>query len=318
MLPFIFILDWDGTIAGKVDYQSHAYSLVQSLKRSGQKPSPGYNPNAAFSPTSKLIRPGFAGFIAALRAHYGPENVMFFIYTASERQWAHYEINIMEREHGIQFMRPIFTRDDCIMDNHGNYRKSIARIFPRVCRAAARQRPFTKNEKAYILQHQLMIIDNNAVYSDYQDKVLLCPDYDYCVFENLLDILPKKWKTLPGVWNVVRNLAQLGVVCPSACGAAAAQAAPAAPAHGPDYMQSLTESYTWIAVKCRQLMEENKTASHDDFFRYLKKIIIQNDIRNYSKHTVKQLQDIIWKKYNASASKGSASPTPRIRPTAAA
>ena len=36
--PYIFILDWDGTIAGKVDYQSNQFVLHNAIRKYGFKP----------------------------------------------------------------------------------------------------------------------------------------------------------------------------------------------------------------------------------------------------------------------------------------
>jgi len=306
-LPFVFILDWDGTIAGRVEYQSHAYTLLQTLKRQGVKSVPGYNPAAAFGRGTKLIRPGFAAFVAGLREFYGADQVHFFIYTASEKQWAHHEIAIVEKEHGFQFARPLFTRDDCFVDTAGSYKKSLSKIFPRVLRAMARDRPFTKTEKDYIMAYQTLVVDNNAVYADHTDKLLLCPDYNYCVFENVLDMVPRSAWQNPAVVAAVKSMISGGVACPQQCAAVAATSprrgstgsagdADAPTATGEDYMRTLVSSYTWLAVKCKGIHEANDAYAADDFWRYLKKMIVGNVIRNYSRHTVQQLHNAVWRR----------------------
>jgi len=299
-LPFVFVLDWDGTIAGRVEYQSQAYTLMQTLKRQGAKSVPGYNPAAAFGRETQLIRPGFASFMKALQEFYGRENVHFFIYTASEKQWAHHEIAIVEKEHGIKFARPIFTRDDCVLDTNGNYRKALAKVFPRICRAMAHDRPYTKAEKAYIMEYQTLIVDNNAVYTDHTDKLLLCPDYNYCVFENILDMIPRaQWRN-PAVITFVKNQMANGAVCPAQCATdSAAAAGTSADTAGRDYMKSLVDSYTWLAVKCKQIVDANEKYAADDFWRYLKKTLVSNQVRNFSRHTVQQLQNAVWRHVKA-------------------
>jgi len=128
-LPYAVLIDFDGTLGGNVEHQAQAYTLMQALKRQGIK-STNYDPRIAFSPETKLIRPGIASFMHTLEKFYGKENVHFFIYTASERNWALHEIGIVEEMHGIKFARPIFTRDDCVMDTYGTYRKSINTDLP--------------------------------------------------------------------------------------------------------------------------------------------------------------------------------------------
>lgn len=301
-LPFVFVLDWDGTIAGRVEYQSHAYTLAQTLRKQGVRAVPGYRPEAAFGRGTKLVRPGFAAFVRAMREFYGPDQVHFFVYTASEKQWAHHEIAVVEKAHGVSFARPLFTRDDCVVDAAGSYKKSLGKIFPRVLRAIARDRPFTKAEKDYVLAYQTLVVDNNAVYTDHPDKLLLCPDYNYCVFENVLDLVPRAaWQNAAVVAHV-RALVQSGVACPQQCAAVAATAPrrdagrdDAADGAG-DYVRTLSESYAWLALKCKTVGDANEAYAADDFWRYLKKMIVGNAIRNYSRHTVRQLQSAVWRR----------------------
>lgn len=282
--PYVFILDWDGTIAGKVDFQSHAFSIRSVLRKIGYKPTGSAKVPRAFHPSSKLIRPGFAQFLKGIREYLGGE-VYFFIYTASEKQWATQEIGWVEKAHGIKFERPLFTRDDCIVDGSGSYRKSIMRIWPRVCRAISKSRggrQMSKQEREYVLHNQMMIIDNNAVYTDCQDRLVLCPDYDYAVFEHLLDIIPAEARKHTHVQQMIYSLINMGVMCPI-------------PKHD-DHMDAITASYSWIATKCKSIVDMNKTFVHDDFWKYLRKLIVQNELRRFTPSIIKQLQEAIWKR----------------------
>ncbi len=283
-MPFIFVLDWDGTVAGKVDFQSQAFTLAQVLRKNGFRPKPLPSVLHAFSPKSKLIRPGFGTFIKALERLY-QNQVYFFIYTASEKTWANYEIGLVEKQFGIKFARPIFTREDCIVDQGGQYRKSIAKIFPRICRHIGKQRPLTAEERTYILENNLILIDNNAVYTDRPDKLLLCPDYDYAVFENLIEMIPSEARTHPVINQVVLSLINSGHMCP-------------VPGQGTvdDFMKELTHNYTWIATRCRALVNANKIYENDDFWKHLRKLIVQNGLRKYTPSIIKQLQDASWKR----------------------
>lgn len=282
-LPIIFILDWDGTVAGRVDFQSQAFSLAQTLRKNGIKPKPLPSLLTAFSPKSKLIRPGIGSFMASMQKFYSQQQVYFFIYTASEKTWANYEISIMEKQFGVKFMRPIFARDDCIVDQGGNYRKSIGRVFPRICRAISKQRALSVEEKSYMLENNVVIIDNNAVYNDRPDKLLLCPDYNYAVFENLIDIIPDDAKTHPIVQQSLLSLVNTGLLCPS-------------PTNMGDAMKELTHTYSWLATKCKSITQANRLFEHDDFWKHLRKLILQNGLRKYTPSIIKQLQDAVWKR----------------------
>lgn len=282
-LPYVFILDWDGTIAGRVDFQSQQFQLHNHLRKHGFKPNRQYPIPPAFYPNTKLIRPGFASFIKAMQKLY-PE-VHFFIYTASEKQWALQEIAWVERTHGIRFARPIFTRDDCTTDASGSYRKSLAKVFPRIIRSInkLRQTPFTTAERMSILEERTMIIDNNAVYTDRGDKVLLCPDYHYSVFENLLHGIPADARVHPNIQQVIYSLVNQGLLCPL-------------PNEMEDSMRALSRQYQWLAAKCKSITEANAAYEHDDFWKFLKKVIVQNQLKTYSSSVIRQLQDASWKR----------------------
>ena len=290
VLPYIFILDWDGTIAGRVDFQSQQYSLHMTLRKHGFRTVRQHAIPPAFYPNAKLIRPGIASFVKNMQRFY--HDVHIFIYTASEKQWAHQEIAWMEKTHGIQFARPIFTRDDCTIDGTGSVRKSVAKIFPKIVKAINKNRsaPFTPQERTAILDKQTMIIDNNAVYTDRIDKLLLCPDYHYAVFENLLHGIPVQARNHPAVQQYIYSLANMGLLCPL-------------PNDQDDGMKLLTRQYEWLATKCRSITEVNAAYEKDDFWIYLKKLIIQNQLRTFSPSVIKQLQDAVWKHMQKTQSK---------------
>ena len=284
-MPYIFVLDWDGTIVGKVDFQSNIFTLHQTLKQLGVKIPSSAKPLAsvaeAFGPNHKLVRPYFVDFIKAATAFY--PQVHFFIYTASAKSWALQEIGWVEKTYGIQFARPIFTRDDCLLDRAGNYRKSITKVFPRICKAIA---PFSPEMRKVILDKRLMIIDNRAVYIDGIDKLLLCPDYDYTVFDNLLDYIPESIRDKAPVQQLILSWVNQGLMCPM----------PGGTGQG-DSVRTMAKTYTWLAAKCKSLAEINKAYENDDFWMHLTKLIAQNHLKTYSPSVIKQLQSAIWTRY---------------------
>lgn len=286
-VPYVFVLDLDGTVWGDVRYQSSAHSLCNVIKKLGFKPKKNYVVPPAFTPKSKLIRPGLVSFMKTLNDHFNG-NVCFFVYTASDRAWALQEIAWVEKTFNIQFAKPIFTRDDCTMDQGSTYRKSIGRIFPRICRSINRMRgsPLTKEERMYILENQIICIDNNAVYTDRTDKLLLCPDYDYVMFENLLDYIPSEAMSHPGIQHTILTLINNGMICPM-------------PNQQDDHMKQMAKSYGWLSAKCKAYADINKAYLGDDFWKYLGKLIVQNDLRRFNNNIIHQLQEGIWKHFKA-------------------
>jgi len=282
-LPFVFIIDIDGTMVGNVEFQVQQYSMYSTLKKHGFKPIKQHDIPPAYHPNAKLVRPGFGQFIKAIQKFYN-DNIYFFIYTASEGVWANTEIAWIEKTHGIKFSRPIFTRKDCIVDSAGTYRKSVARVFPRILRIVAKNKKLTNKEKHHIIENNLLIIDNNAVYTDRGDKLLLCPDYNYAVFENLLHGIPPQSRQHPEVQKMIYTLVNQGLLC--------SLSDPT-----DDSMRVLSRQYSWLSAKCKALVDINSTYEGDEFWKHLRRLITENGLRSFSVSVISQLQSAIWKRY---------------------
>jgi hypothetical protein len=145
----------------------------------------------------------------------------------------------------------------------------------------------TTKEKDLMMHRRTVMIDNNAVYVDHTDRLLLCPDYSYMVFENLLDTLPDNaWEhptVRQHVMGMMSNMVNEGLVCP---------VTPNAP-----MMERMVHGYKWLAAKCATIMEYNKPFQHDTFWMLLRKLIIKNNIKDFPSSVVTQLQQLIWKRY---------------------
>lgn len=291
-LPYIFVCDWDGTIAGRVDFQSQQFILHNALKQSGFKPIKQNKIPPAFYPNAKLIRPGITSFIKAMQELYD-NKAYFFIYTGSEKTWAMQEVAWVEETHGIKFMRPIFTRDDCIVDSHGNVRKSLNKIMPRMLRVVAPNIP--ARERAVIIQNNVMIIDNNSVYLDNTDKLLLCPDYGYMFFENLLHGIPAEARKHPNIDRYILGFINQGLLCPHLDTRRVRKDKDKHKEPPMDGMKQLAKQYKWLALKCKTISEMNEKYSRDQFWYQLRKLIVENNIRTYSPTIVINLQNTIWK-----------------------
>lgn len=283
-LPLIVVLDWDGTIAGNVEYQANKHFLNSLLKKRGYKAKDDGNKiSKAFIPNQKLIRNGFSDFINNLTNIYN-SNVYFFIYTASEATWANKEIKWVEESHNLKFQRPIFTRNDCLKDYNGIYRKSLNNIFPRIIRCINKNRleKLTKYEKQKLFDNNILIIDNSLVFDDNQNKLLVCPDYNYTIFEDILEDFPLNSLKNVKINNYVSNLINNDKVYPIA-------------KHN-NINKELFEKYNWMSKKINSIIQQNKNYSNDKFFPYLTKLIIRNKITDFKPKIIKGLQTIINRK----------------------
>jgi hypothetical protein len=280
-LPYIFVIDIDGTMIGNCSYQTQQYSLLTMLRKMGYRAPSVATCSRAYSPDQSLVRPGLAKFMNAMKRFY--PDVHFFVYTASQRDWAYQEILWIEKQHGIKFDRPLFTRPDCITDGAGSQRKSLQKVLPRIMRTLGKRRgqPFTRQEQSYITDNQLLIIDNNAVFLDRSDRLLLCPDYKFVLFEPLLDLVPADAMKNPSVGQLVLSLINQGLVCP-------------APQETTDRTEVLARQYVWLAKQCRNIADANAMYRQDDFWSYIAKIILKNNIRVFSPTIIQQLQKGVW------------------------
>lgn len=284
LLPYVFVLDLDGTIVGRVDFQSQQFVLYNVLKQAGFKPVKQQSIPAAFYPNAKLVRPGLINFMAALHEYYGGK-AFFFIYTGSEKTWACQEVSWIEKTHGIKFMRPIFTRDDCTVDARGNIRKSLIKIWPRITRALP---PLTAQERTFVLNNQTLIVDNTAVYLDHSDKLLLCPTYDRNHLENMLHGIPAEARKHPSVDKLILSFINQGLLCP--------YVETSHGTHGKmDGMRRLSKQYAWLAAKCDCIAKENEKYDADRFWSIVRKLLIRNNIKSFSPSIIISLQTTIWK-----------------------
>lgn len=283
VLPTVFCIDLDGTIIGDCSYQSQIHVVNGVLKQAGFKIQKRNHIPSAYFPNNRLVRQGLANFMKAVHQMY-EGRVYFFVFTASERSWANQQISWIEKTHDVKFSRPVFTRDDCHVDQGGNIKKSIAKIWPRLCRAMPSMSP---KERMYVLEHQFMIIDNNAVYVDHMDKLLLCPTYGYAAIENLLSAIPSNARKHPSVDRLILGFINQGILCP--------YVETSGNAKEEDGMRRLSKQYNWLAKKCDSMANTNRKYTHDKFWSILRKLLIANNIRNYSPSTILQLQNTVWK-----------------------
>ena len=187
-LELIIILDLDGTIIGNCSFQADLYNLQLIQKNNKIKLINNYNLQKSYSINSKLIRPNFLYFYKKIK-HLYPK-CFIYIYTASEKKWAYKEIEYIEKNLQIKFNRPIFTRDDCVLNSNNEYKKLVKKILPKIIKNLQ-----NKNN----IEDKLLIIDNNNTFIDYLNNFILCKTYDYTYFLDL-------WKNINYDYYINNNL----------------------------------------------------------------------------------------------------------------
>lgn len=271
MEPFIFILDLDGTIIGDCSYQVMLYNIEELCKKNKMKSK---NENIllnCYKPTSKLMRPFFKYFIGMIKKHY-PDS-LFFIYTASDKTWASKEISMIEKTHNIKFNRPIFSRDDCIIDSFGNYRKSVKKILPKIVRY---------NKKYDIKQEKILVIDNNETFIDYQSSFLLCPTYNYILFIDIWERMKKEYIKVMEIYNAIKKLIMTNKMCKHCT-------------WDDDSIldgKKLEDKHRWLYKKHKKINSFNKKYKHDVYWKTLANAFIDRRISSFDTEVIEYLRKI--------------------------
>lgn len=249
----IFIIDLDGTIIGDCSYQVEVYNLEKILKSNNIKNKKDNLLISSYNQESKLIRPYYSYFHNKIRKNI--KNSKIYIYTASEKSWALKEISMIEKTHNIKFDRPIFTRNDCIIDSDNNYKKSVKKILPKILK---RNKDLTIEN----IKNSLKIIDNNEVFIDYLDKFILCPSYNYIHFCNLIDKI-KYHNLLNNENKEIKKYINNLIITNKLCNNKHKE-------HKEDEI-----NFKWLYKKHKKINKINDKYKSDDFWKKLTKDILQ-------------------------------------------
>lgn len=286
--PYVFILDLDGTIIGDCSYQCDVYNIQEIIRNSviankqqmnkmqlgamtRQRTMCDKSLNECYKECSKLIRPFFGAFINKMKKQY--PNSHFFVYTASEKSWAMKEIGIIERQNHMKFNRPLFTRDDCIIDSGGNIKKSVNKIMPAIMKSI-------KAPKDYDIRGKLLIIDNNPTFIDYKDNLLICPTYNYIQFKDLWENIPHDYHKIAELKSFVSKLVSSRKMH----------------THRPNTSTKVLEKiHKWLYRKYKSINKYNASFENDTFWKDLANAISQNNIKLFDKKIVNILEKSIKK-----------------------
>jgi hypothetical protein len=269
--PFVFILDLDGTIIGDCAYQVIIHNIEDIAKQNKLKTYSKDMLAKCYSQSSKLIRPYFKHFINTMKTHFN--NCQFYIYTASEKSWANKEIGMIEKSHGFKFNRPLFTREDCIIDSYGMYKKSVKKILPRIIKS---------NKNLNFKNEKILVIDNNNVFIDFHNNMILCPTYNYTQFCDIWDKLDKNDANNPSISRLVSNLVLTNKACKySNCR---------------ETDTKKTElKHKWMYKKYKKLNKMNKSFEKDIFWKRLSNAIVDKDVKSIDKNSIDLLRKLSCK-----------------------
>tara|TARA_B110000858_G_scaffold196788_1_gene256466 strand:+ start:1234 stop:2052 length:819 start_codon:yes stop_codon:yes gene_type:complete len=268
-LELIVVLDLDGTIIGDCCFQADLYNLQLIHKNNKIKQINSNILAKSYNNTSKLVRPHFLYFYKKIKNLYPKSHI--YIYTASEKKWAYKEIEYIEKNLEIKFNRPIFTRDDCVLNSNNEYKKLIKKILPKI----------KKNllEKDNI-QDKLLIIDNNNTFVDYYNNFILCKTYNYIYFIDLWKNINFDYYKNSNLKNYIKKLINNNKISKYM------------------YLDDISNNkkeliYKWKYKKYKKINKQNNYESNDDFFEKLTNEIINNKFKKYNSDTINYLKKIL-------------------------
>jgi hypothetical protein len=261
--PVVILLDFDGTIVGDVEWFSAEYGFIQEMKRRIMGLQVKYKSDYIINDLLRgMIRPHFVEFIKAIKEHN--PNVEFFIYTASDDDWAKFIIPVIEKRLQLQFPRPIVSRSSCSWTG-SIFQKSIELVRPKLYKALKRKYKLTKPEDL----DNIILIDNNPRSLIERKYQVRCPTYDFQLPLNIcrqipVDLMPPKVaeQVLSEASNVMKGL----TLCEDAkC--------------SDDNIQH--QFHTYIAKAYRQACKINKKEVRDEYWKRLRKRMLKYPINQY-------------------------------------
>lgn len=260
--PLIFILDLDGTIIGDCIYQTIIQHIDNVAKKNKIKTTLNKQLQESYQPQSNLIRPFFEQFVVQIKNNF--PNSQFYIYTASEKEWATKEITLIEKTHNFKLNRPIFSRNDCILDSSGQYKKSVNKILPLIKK---------NNKNISINQNNIIIIDNNDVFIDYNSNFILCPSYNSIQFCDIWSVIKADSLNNTNFKQTIDKYIYTNKICQH----------DSTKKHCDNINEML---HKWYYKKLKKINSINKKYKNDRFWKKITNIIIEKKISNFDKQNI--------------------------------
>jgi hypothetical protein len=198
--PIVFLMDFDNNMIGNIQPQIDEYLIFQNIKNKNKNKNKNnlrFNRKLLQQELKMYIsRPYLNKFLTTLSKFY---NIEFFIYTASEHNWASFVIPIFEKSINFKFNRPLFTRKHLTKD----FYKSIELIKPYLFKSLKNKYKLKNihdikfislidNRNDILLENNYLIKSNDFYYIHQINYLRNIPDYQlpkiYTFIENILNL----------------------------------------------------------------------------------------------------------------------------------
>jgi len=171
----------------------------------------------------------------------------------------------------IKFSRPIFNKNDCIINSNGEYKKLISKILPKLKR---------KINNFDNIKDNLIIIDNNNIFLDYLSNFILCKSYQYIYILDIWDNINIDYYNYPNLNKFITKLIKNNKIHKYNINL-----------NNNDNI--LEKIYKWKYKKYKKINKNNKFELNDIFWKKITDTIINNDFKKFNKETINYLQKIV-------------------------
>lgn len=209
-IPLVCVLDIDGTLVGDVRYDVAEWDLLQRI---GAAPAQrAFRSEFIKRLEQGLLRPHLSDFIVYMKSL--PIGCEFFIYTASDDDWAKFIVPCIETAARVKFERPVFSRQHCIpvrarRSNDVMLYKSLDKISPVICN---KLRPRYPRVSPKAVKQGIFLVDNNEVLvPGERHRCIQCPTYNFLPVRNILTLLTHQ-QVAAHVNTITRVLKHHGLV----------------------------------------------------------------------------------------------------------
>ena len=200
-LPVVFILDMDATLVGDVKYILAYHELMKFVKDGCKhKRLEGvecklntniWNPDNI---PSGFMRPQLKESLLRIKEIF--PTAEFFVFSLGIKSYVHNCMKFIEKQTGIKFNRPFFTREDSSFTAEYRYLKDIHGYEKIIYDVLARKYPKCKDEtyQRKVSNERTIIIDDSEVWGN-DNRWIQCKRYSYCsqveLDKNMLKIIYK-------------------------------------------------------------------------------------------------------------------------------
>lgn len=211
-LPTIIVWDLDQTMIGiteNVLQLADLYKAVDFLQRAKDIPNhinmnikhENYFETALqhLKDVPHFIRPHFKTALQSLKRSLS--HCEFFVYSAGQADYVDTLIKYLEKETGVTFHRPIFSRKNTAI----SYNKSVDFTADAMIQSLVGKYPALKSPKnqKYVLDNGLLFVDDNDVLLTGKDQWIQCPKYSYNHVIDISTIFPKELLMEPKVIDFI-------------------------------------------------------------------------------------------------------------------